>query len=139
MPTAPNKMCTSCSKAAMPGSRWCVDHLSNNNEKDNIRIRDANRRENDPLRALYSLSRWNKGIRMVVLRRDPFCTAPGCGNRASNIADHYPLSAREVVEQFGLEEFWNPDRSRGVCKRCHDAHTREETKRIRYDEWPALT
>jgi hypothetical protein len=128
---APAKMCTSCSRPALPGSRWCAAHQTSNQELDNSRTADKWRRENDELRPLYSQTRWCNGTRPAVLFRDPLCTAPGCGNRASTVADHYPLSAHEVVEQFGLDEFWNTDRCRGVCKPCHDAHTREETERIR--------
>src|SRR5664279_1592844 len=118
-PTAPRPTCLDCPKPAMLGSRHCARHQVNNQSLNNSRTSDAERLKNDPLRALYSQSRW-RHTRAIVLQRDPLCTAPGCGNRASTVADHYPLSSHEIVEQFGLEEFWNPDRCRGACTRCHD-------------------
>jgi 5-methylcytosine-specific restriction enzyme A len=61
----------------------------------------------------------HRRFRRAVLARDIFCVL-GCGSMAT-VADHYPDSRRELVEQ-GL----NPDdpaRGRGLCKPCHDSQT----------------
>lgn len=58
-----------------------------------------------------------------MLRRDPLCCE--CGHRASTEADHVQR-AREIVEQFGVAEFYNPDRSQGLCHSCHSAKTAKE-------------
>jgi 5-methylcytosine-specific restriction enzyme A len=39
----------------------------------------------------------------------------------SVVADHYPLSRRELIDQ-GLDPD-DPGRGRGLCKRCHDTET----------------
>lgn len=67
--------------------------------------------------------------RLLVLSRDPYCTCtyncPGhmarfCPQR-SEVADHYPLTRRELVD-LG-EDPNDPRHMRGLCKRCHDKHT----------------
>lgn len=61
----------------------------------------------------------HKAFRTAVLTRDPICTA--CWTAWSTIADHYPLSRRELIDQ-GLDPN-NPTCGRGLCKRCHDRST----------------
>jgi 5-methylcytosine-specific restriction endonuclease McrA len=46
----------------------------------------------------------------------------GCGNHASFIADHI-IPAHTVVEQRGLEAFYDESNIQGLCKRCHDQKT----------------
>lgn len=58
-------------------------------------------------------------FRAAVLERDPMCVE--CMARPSTVADHYPLSRRELVEQ-GLDPN-DPNHGRGLCKPCHDRHT----------------
>ncbi|QDY11401.1 hypothetical protein FJK98_02390 [Micromonospora sp. HM134] len=41
--------------------------------------------------------------------------------RPSTVADHWPLSRRELVDA-GLDAN-DPTRGRGLCKGCHDRHT----------------
>lgn len=67
-------------------------------------------------------------FRRGVLLRDPLCvcTDQGHGHGAqcllqSSVADHWPLDRRELVAR-GLDAN-NPERGRGLCKRCHDKHT----------------
>lgn len=67
-------------------------------------------------------------FRPGVLRRDPLCVcddqAHGHGPQClaqSSVADHWPLSKRELKAQ-GLDEH-DPARGRGLCKACHDKHT----------------
>jgi len=58
-------------------------------------------------------------FRDAVLARDPICKA--CLKHWSTVADHYPLSRRELVE-VGLDPN-DPQYGRGLCKGCHDKHT----------------
>ncbi len=57
-------------------------------------------------------------FRRAVLRRDPLCVL--CGS-VSTIADHHPLSRRELAAQR-LDPN-DPARGRGLCKPCHDSET----------------
>lgn len=67
-------------------------------------------------------------FRVGVLGRYPTCQCatkghghPGqCGAR-STVADHHPLSRRQLV-RFGLDPN-DPRHGRGLCKPCHDKHT----------------
>ena len=58
-------------------------------------------------------------FRRAVLMRDPICVE--CNIAASTVADHYPLSRRELVDA-GLDPN-SKERGRGLCKRCHDKST----------------
>src|ERR1019366_620298 len=122
MPSAPSKQCTSCSKVAMLGSRWCTDHQVANNELDNRRTSDVERRKNDPLRSLYSEARW-RHTRATILYRDPLCVCHG--NHASVIVDHVVPAHRWVAEHHcDIESFYDIDNLQGMCKIGHDAKTR---------------
>jgi len=61
---------------------------------------------------------------MVVLRRDVLCTS--CGHQAATICDHI-LVARLVVDNFGVDAFYDPERLSGLCKTCHDKKTTHES------------
>lgn len=56
-------------------------------------------------------NRFRKG----VLARDPFCRL--CGQARSTVADHWPLSRRELVAK-GLDAD-DPQHGRGLCASCH--------------------
>ena len=70
-------------------------------------------------------------FRAEVLRRDPVCRCedPGCPEHPgesrclhlSTVADHHPLTRRELVAR-GLDPD-DPQHGRGLCKGCHDHHT----------------
>lgn len=68
-------------------------------------------------------------FRAGVLRKHPLCQCDqadqhGHGQRcyrASEHADHWPLSRRELVER-GLDPN-DPERGRGLCHRCHSGET----------------
>lgn len=61
----------------------------------------------------------HRRFRELVLQRDPICVA--CQLAPSTVADHWPLSRRELVaQQLDADD---PARGRGVCKRCHDRST----------------
>lgn len=57
-----------------------------------------------------------------MLDKDPICVA--CHLAVATVADHYPLSRRELVIR-GMDP--NDARhGRGLCKPCHDASTARE-------------
>lgn len=60
----------------------------------------------------------HRRFRRIVLTRDPLCVL--CGT-PSKVADHYPLSRRDLVAQ-GLNPN-DPDRGRGLCATCHNRET----------------
>ena len=72
-------------------------------------------RADDPVRALYKGKLWQR-TRLIVLRRDILCRS--CGHQAATEADHI-LTARLVLDNFGLDEFYNPERIQGLCHRWH--------------------
>jgi 5-methylcytosine-specific restriction protein A len=79
-------------------------------------------RADDPVRALYRCKRW-RTVRLVVLRRDILCQS--CGHEAATEADHI-LSARLVLDEFGVNAFYDPDRLQGLCHTCHSKKTAVE-------------
>ena len=58
-------------------------------------------------------------FRAGVLARDPVCVV--CKRAQSTVADHWPLSRRELIAR-GLDPD-DPQYGRGLCKRCHDRST----------------
>ena len=67
-------------------------------------------------------------FRAKVLRKNPLCVCTDSGHdhgaqclRPSSVADHHPLSRKELVDA-GLNPN-DPDHGRGLCKGCHDQHT----------------
>ena len=58
-------------------------------------------------------------FRTAVLARDPICVL--CHRRWSTVADHHPISRRDI-EAAGLNPD-DPNHGRGLCKRCHDRET----------------
>jgi 5-methylcytosine-specific restriction protein A len=61
----------------------------------------------------------HRRFRRRVLDRDPLCVV--CCEAVSTVADHYPMSRREL-EAAGLDPN-DPARGRGVCARCHNRET----------------
>jgi 5-methylcytosine-specific restriction protein A len=64
-------------------------------------------------------SRGHKAFRAAVLARDPICVI--CNTALATVADHYPISRRDLVE-FGMNPN-DPDRGRGTCFVCHSRET----------------
>lgn len=69
-------------------------------------------------------------FRARVLRKNPLCVCTDQGHnhgaqclRPSTVADHHPLSRKELVDA-GLNPN-DPRHGRGLCKGCHDRHTSE--------------
>ena len=58
-------------------------------------------------------------FRNAILNRDPICLL--CGIREATVADHYPDSKRDLIEQ-GLDSN-DPARGRGLCHQCHSIAT----------------
>lgn len=120
MPSSPLGLCE-CGRRATQG-RYCADHQTKNQATEYKRLFDHYRAD-DPIRALYRCKRWTGpyGTRLTVLRRDILCVE--CGHQAAKVADHHPLSARQIVEQYGVDAFYDVDRSRALCIECHNRST----------------
>jgi 5-methylcytosine-specific restriction protein A len=61
----------------------------------------------------------HRTFRNAVLHRDPICVV--CQQRESTVADHHPLSRRELIAR-GMNPN-DPHHGRGLCKPCHDSQT----------------
>lgn len=68
---------------------------------------------------VYS-SKGHRNFRATVLARDPICVTSGCIQWAT-VADHYPQTRRELVEQ-GLNPN-DPQYGRGLCAPHHNQWT----------------
>jgi hypothetical protein len=119
MPSSPLPLCLECSSRVIAGTKYCATHQDAGKLRNHFfeRYRAA-----DPIRALYRNKRW-QNTRRIVFKRDILCRWPDGCPHAANTCDHFPLSARDIVAQFGVDEFYNPDRSRGLCKPHHDVST----------------
>lgn len=69
-----------------------------------------------------------RSFRTKVLTNNPLCVCTDTDHdhgaqclRPSTVADHHPLSRRELVDA-GLNPN-DPEHGRGLCKGCHDQHT----------------
>lgn len=87
----------------------------------------ADRRRGTRHQRGYSKAHTNR-FRPGVLKRNPLCVCTdqthGHGTeclRPSTVADHWPLSKRELQVQ-GMDDN-DPEHGRGLCKPCHDRHT----------------
>lgn len=119
MPSSPGGICRSCNSRATANG-YCDRHQDNKNESKRSYDRY---RADDPIRALYRCKRW-KTVRLVVLRRDVLCQA--CGHQAATEVDHI-LSARLILDNFGIDAFYDKDRLQGLCHRCHSSKTTLES------------
>ncbi|PRY08421.1 hypothetical protein CLV37_12416 [Kineococcus rhizosphaerae] len=85
----------------------------------------ARRKETDTARGSAASRGYGHRHRTVfrpgVLQRDPICTWPAGCTRLSEIADHFLLSRRELVEQ-GLDPD-DPAHGRRLCWSHHSQHT----------------
>lgn len=119
MPTKPMSRCTNC-KTLHSGTGKCDD------------CRDKARAESDARRGTSYQRGYGKQhtdrFRIGVLGKNPHCvcTASYCPHtkecgRLSTVADHFPLSRRDLVAR-GMDPD-NPAYGRGLCEPCHDRHT----------------
>ena len=119
MPTQTATVCKDCDRRAVLGTNYCATHTLNNQHTEHKTLFDQ-WRSDDPIRKLYRAKRWIHGTRFAVLRRDVLCVC--CGHRTATDCDHVQ-SAREIVQQYGVDEFYNPDRCQGLCHSCHSSKT----------------
>jgi len=123
MPSSPTPLCPPpCLRRAVNGTKYCAEHQTTNRRIEHNRAYDRYRDNNDPIRKLYRTPRW-QATRRIVLRRDILCRS--CGHERATEVDHI-LSARLVVDNFGVAEFYNPDRLQGLCHPCHSSKTASE-------------
>jgi 5-methylcytosine-specific restriction protein A len=93
-----------CPELTPPGQSRCPTHAYDR-QRPTARARGYGRAHQ---------TRFREG----VLAREPYCRL--CHARAT-VADHHPLSRRELVAR-GLDAD-DPSRGRGLCVRCHNRET----------------
>src|ERR1700677_2107049 len=118
MPTSPGSICRMCSLRAIDGRKYCSVHATHADDETTANHHWSEYRKDDPVRKLYKTARW-KNTRMVVLRTSPLCQM--CGHRASKVADHHPITARQIVATLGTSAFYDPTRCQALCVECHDS------------------
>lgn len=104
-------------RAARACSTIGCPNLSNGGRCDECR-RESDRQRGTATERGYN-SRGHHRFRIAVLACDPTCRI--CSSAPSTVADHWPLSRRELEAQ-GLNPN-DPVRGRGLCKTCHDRST----------------
>jgi len=121
MPSSPSGICLDCTSRAVSGSKFCGKHQETNSHtaRREYKVMFDRNRQDDPIRKLYKCARW-KAVRRIVMQRDLLCVS--CGHKAITDVDHI-LPARLVIDNFGITEFYNPNRLQGLCHSCHSAKT----------------
>lgn len=61
----------------------------------------------------------HQAFRRAVLTRDPICRL--CHLRVSTVADHYPVSRKDIIRSGGNPN--DPAFGRGLCALCHNSET----------------
>jgi 5-methylcytosine-specific restriction enzyme A len=106
----PPRPCSRCRQATFRGG-LCRPHYLQKEQHRNLRRGSAAQRGYDQdHRELF---------RAPVLERDLWCVV--CDDAPATVADHYPLSRKELVAQ-GLDPN-DPEHGRGLCKPCHDSYS----------------
>lgn len=67
----------------------------------------------------YNTAGHRQRFRPAVLKRDPICTV--CHLMQSTVADHWPLSRKELIDQHLDPD--DPQHGRGLCTPCHNKAT----------------
>src|ERR1700733_14353927 len=117
-PTSPSSLCRQCDRRAIEGRKYCSDHATTADDITTASHHWQEYRKDDPVRKLYKTTRWQRA-RLVVLRRDPLCKL--CGHKASTVADHHPIPARQLVASLGIAAFYDPTRCQALCVDCHNS------------------
>lgn len=83
-------------------------------------------------RKLYGTARWQR-VRKRVFQRDGYrCSR--CGLAGVLEAHHDPPLAKRPV--ISVDEFYNPDRIKTLCRACHLAEHRElDPERAAWDDY----
>lgn len=115
MPTKPGSRCPVC-KRIHSGTGKCLTCRGE--------VRRAGDRARGSAAARGYGAEHRERFRVEVLRRDPVCVL--CRRRLSTVADHWPLSRRELV-MAGLDpNDWR--HGRGLCASCHGVETAANPK-----------
>jgi 5-methylcytosine-specific restriction protein A len=80
--------------------------------------RQAEQRRGTPAQRGYGMAH-RKRFREGVLAKHPYCQV--CRRARSTVADHYPLSKREL-DDAGMDSN-DPQHGRGLCFVCHSKET----------------
>jgi 5-methylcytosine-specific restriction protein A len=107
-----------------PGAYQCDDHTRSRRQASDRTRGTFRQRGYGPLHGA--------SFRAGVLARDPTCVCVDCPEhgggrclRESSIADHWPLSRRQLAATPGADPD-DPVHGRGLCKVCHDRSTARE-------------
>jgi 5-methylcytosine-specific restriction protein A len=106
VPSSPMRPCSHCGAAVVRAGK-CARHL-----------KMADRQRGSSTARGYGAEHRDR-FRAGVLQRDDW-TCVLCGHVAT-VADHHPLTRRELVAQ-GLDPN-DPARGRSLCQSCHSSHT----------------
>ncbi len=123
VPSSPPPLCRECSARAVNATPYCAAHQNAAKERNSFY---ESYRADDPHRKLYRNKRWAEKLpRRIVLNRDILCVE--CKHKAATECDHV-IRARIIVEQSGLDAFYNPANCQGLCHSCHSQKTAQEWK-----------
>ena len=100
-------------------SRPGCPNLTNKAGRCDDCAREADKRRGSASERGYTSAGHTKKFRPGVLARNPICVL--CMKNRATVADHWPLSRRELV-LAGMDPN-DPRNGRGLCKRCHDTET----------------
>jgi 5-methylcytosine-specific restriction protein A len=102
--------CSRCGQRTFRGG-VCRTHYLESERRRNARRGSATQRGYD--------QHHRELFRAPVLERDPWCVV--CDDAPATVADHYPLSRKELVA--GHLDPNDPEHGRGLCKPCHDSYS----------------
>lgn len=103
------------SVCSQPG---CPTYVPQGQSRCDEHSRHADRRRGTAAERGYT-GRGHKGFRALVLERDPICVI--CRLATATVADHYPVSRRDLVESGADPN--DPVHGRGLCSSCHGRET----------------
>lgn len=111
MPMKPPRRCTKCRRLHDGPAGRCPECAERARRDSDQRRGGARQRGYD--------TEHEQRFRTVVLARDPVCML--CGQLPSTVADHWPMSRREL-ERRGLDPN-DPAYGRGLCDDCDKQQT----------------